>query len=181
MPCRERDTRRRSLGTCGGRSEAALRWVPRASRIARSVRALRGHGWCLLARMTVSASTISATRSLRAASPTLVLLGRAGYAAKGIVYVTMGMLAARAAMGAGGRATDSRGALHAMGDGPVGATAHVVIGVGLLRYLTWRLVAAITDAEGKRDEPTKLAVRAAQAARGLAYGALGVQALRLLV
>lgn len=131
--------------------------------------------------MTVSASTLSTNPNLRAASPALVMLGRAGYAAKGIVYVVMGALAARAAMGAGGAATDSRGALHAIGDGPFGAVSLVLIGVGLLGYMVWRIVAAATDAEGKGDEPTKLAVRASQAARGIAYGVLGVQALRLLV
>lgn len=120
------------------------------------------------------------THGLRAASPALVMLGRAGYAAKGIVYVVIGALAARAALGAGGATTDSRGALSVIGDGPMGTVALIAIGVGLLGYMAWRLVAAVTDAEGKGDEPTKLAVRAAQAARGIAYGVLGVQALRLI-
>ena len=117
---------------------------------------------------------------LRAASPALVMLGRAGYAAKGIVYVVIGALAARAAVGAGGATTDTRGAIDVIGNGPMGTTALVAIGVGLIGYMLWRLVAAVTDAEGKGDEPTKLAVRAAQAARGIAYGMLGVQALRML-
>ena len=118
---------------------------------------------------------------LHSASPALVMLGRAGYAAKGIVYVVIGALAARAAIGAsGGATTDSRGALSVIQDGPMGTIALVAIGIGLLGYMAWRLVAAVTDAEGKGDEPTKLAVRAAQAARGLAYGALGVTALRLI-
>ena len=118
------------------------------------------------------------THGLRSASPALVMLGRAGYAAKGIVYVVIGALAARAAVGTGGGATDSRGALSVIHDGPMGTVALVAIGIGLLGYMAWRLVAAVTDAEGKGDEPTKLVVRAAQAARGVAYGALGVQALR---
>ena len=117
---------------------------------------------------------------LRAASPALVMLGRAGYAAKGIVYVVIGALAAGAALGAGGGTTDSRGALSVIREGPMGTIALVAIGVGLLGYMAWRLVAAVTDAEGKGDEPTKLVVRAAQAARGVAYGVLGVQALRLI-
>jgi len=108
------------------------------------------------------------------------MLGRAGYAAKGIVYVVIGALAAKAAAGAGGATTDSRGALGVIHDGPMGTIALIAIGIGLLGYMAWRLVAAVTDAEGKGDEPTKLAVRAAQAARGVAYGALGVQALRQL-
>ena len=119
-------------------------------------------------------------RNLRGASPALVMLGRAGYAAKGIVYVVIGALAAKAANGSGGATTDSRGALGVIHDGPMGTIALVAIGIGLLGYMAWRLVAAVTDAEGKGDEPTKLVVRAAQAARGIAYGALGVQALRQL-
>jgi hypothetical protein len=117
---------------------------------------------------------------LRAASPALVMLGRAGYAAKGIVYVVIGALAARAAVGAGGATTDSRGAIDVIGNGPMGTIALVAIGIGLIGYMLWRLIAAVTDAEGKGDEPTKLVVRASQAARGIAYGLLGVQALRAI-
>lgn len=119
-------------------------------------------------------------QSLRAASPALVMLGRAGYAAKGSVYVVMGALAAGAAVGAGGTTTDTRGALNVIGDGPMGTIALLAIGVGLLGYMLWRLIAAVTDAEGMGDEPTKLVVRGAQAVRGIAYGVLGVQALRAL-
>jgi len=130
--------------------------------------------------MTGGAPSIDATRAVRAASPALVLLGRAGYAAKGVVFVVIGALAAGVAAGTGGRTTDSRGALNVIGDGPLGTIALIAIGVGLLGYMAWRLVAAATDAEGKGDEPTSLAVRAAQAGRGVAYGVLGVQALRQL-
>jgi Domain of Unknown Function (DUF1206) len=130
--------------------------------------------------MTLAAPSIDATRAMRAASPALVLLGRAGYAAKGVVFVVIGALAAGVAAGTGGRTTDSRGALNVIGDGPMGTIALVAIGVGLLGYMAWRLIAAATDAEGKGDEPTSLAVRAAQAGRGLAYGVLGIQALRQL-
>jgi len=119
-------------------------------------------------------------QGLRAASPALVMLGRAGYAAKGIVYVVMGALAAKVALGSGGKTTDTRGAIGVIGDGPMGTIALLAIGVGLLGYMLWRLIAAATDAEGEGDEPTKLVVRAAQAARGIAYGVLGVQALRAL-
>jgi hypothetical protein len=128
--------------------------------------------------MATRASSIDATEAIRAASPALVFLGRAGYAAKGIVFVVIGALAAGAAIGTGGRTTDSHGALDTIGDGPMGTIALVAIGVGLLGYMAWRLVSAATDAEGKGDEPTSVALRAAQAGRGIVYGMLGVQALR---
>ena len=130
--------------------------------------------------MTLHAPSINAPRSLREASPALVMFGRAGYAAKGVVYIVIGALAARVATGNGGQMTDSGGALQTIENGPFGTAALVLIAIGLLGYMAWRLVAAITDAEGKGDEPSKLVVRAAQAGRGLVYGALGLQAIALL-
>jgi hypothetical protein len=130
--------------------------------------------------MTIRTSSLGASTSLRNASPALVMFGRAGYAAKGAVYIVIGALAARVATGSGGRMTDSGGALQTIGNGPFGTVALALIAAGLLGYMAWRLVAAITDAEGKGDKPTSLAVRAAQAARGLVYGALGMQAISLL-
>lgn len=96
------------------------------------------------------------------------------------MYVVIGALAAGVAVGAGGATTDSTGALGAIGEGPLGQATLIGLGICLLGYTAWALVAAVTDAEGKGDEPTKLAVRAGQAFRGLGYGALGVQAIRLV-
>ena len=92
----------------------------------------------------------------RSASNGLVLLARAGYAAKGIVYIVIGSLAAMAAVGRGGGTTDPKGAVRIIGDGPLGKIALVVIAVGLLGYMVWRLVSAATDAERKGDDPTSL-------------------------
>jgi hypothetical protein len=115
----------------------------------------------------------------REVAPWLVRLGRLGYAAKGVVYLVVGVLAARAAFGTGGTTTDSRGALRAIGDGTAGQAALLVIGVSLLGYTLWQLVAAATDAEGRGGEPKGIALRLGQAGRGLLYGSLGVEALRL--
>jgi hypothetical protein len=120
------------------------------------------------------------TSPVRVAAPGIALLARLGYAAKGIVYVVIGALAARAAIGTGGATTDQGGALRVIAGGPFGTLALIVIGIGLLGYMVWRLVAAATDAEREGDDATSLAIRVAQGARGVAYGALGVQALRLL-
>ena len=120
----------------------------------------------------------TASVSVRRAATGIVLLARTGYAAKGTVYIVIGALAARAAAGSGGATTDQRGAIDRIGDGPFGTVALVVIGVGLLGYTAWRIVAAATDAEGEGDRPSDIGKRLASAARGLAYGALGVSALR---
>lgn len=118
--------------------------------------------------------------AVRQAAPGIVLLARAGYAAKGIVYVVIGALAARAAAGSGGSTTDQRGAIRTLGDGPFGKVSLAVIGVGLLGYALWRLIAAATDAEADGTNPTSIGKRLAQAGRGMAYGALGLFALRAL-
>ncbi len=122
----------------------------------------------------------SPSAQLRSASSGLVLLARAGYAAKGIVYIVIGSLAANAAVGHGGGTTDPKGAVRFIGDGPFGKIALVIIGVGLLGYMAWRLISAATDAERKGNDPTSLAKRVGEALRGIGYGALGIYALKQL-
>ncbi len=126
------------------------------------------------------ANNSSTSAPLRSASNGIVLLARAGYAAKGIVYIVIGWLAAKAAVGRGGGTTDPKGAVRIIGDGPFGKIALVVIATGLFGYMVWRLVSAATDAERKGDDPTSLAKRVGEALRGIGYGALGVFALKEL-
>lgn len=114
-------------------------------------------------------------------NPLIVRLGRLGYAAKGLVYIVLGFLATEAAFGRGGKATDSKGALRAIGQAPFGKVALIVVMIGLFGYAVWRLVSAATDAERRGDEPSSLALRAGDAIRGLAYGSLGVYTLRYLM
>ncbi len=111
----------------------------------------------------------------------LVRLGRLGYAVKGVVYIVVGFLATKAAMGAGGETTDSRGALEAIGAEPFGQVLLIVVTVGLLGYAAWRVVSAIKDAERRGDEPTSIAVRLGEAFRGFIYGSLGLWTLRYLL
>ncbi|HUQ48191.1 MAG TPA: DUF1206 domain-containing protein [Gemmatimonadaceae bacterium] len=127
--------------------------------------------------MTLPGSTVS---EVVKSSSTLVTLGRLGYAAKGIVYIVIGILATKAAFGVGGRATDTKGALQTIGGGPVGKIALAVIIIGLLGYAAWRLVSAATDGERRGDTPSSVALRIGEAFRGLAYGSLGVWGISLL-
>ncbi|HJU89461.1 MAG TPA: DUF1206 domain-containing protein [Gemmatimonadaceae bacterium] len=107
-------------------------------------------------------------------------LARLGFIAKGIVYMVVGMLALRAAMGRGGATTDSRGALRRIGDGAFGDVALVIIGVGLLGYALWQVISAVKDTDVRGSDAKGIAVRIGQAGRALAYGALGVVALGLI-
>ena len=110
-------------------------------------------------------------------APWIVRLARVGYAAKATFYILIGLLAARTAFGTGGETTDSRGAMRLIEEGPGGSATLAVIGVGLLGYALWRLVAAATNAEGRDPDAKGAALRAGTAAKGVTHGWLGVVAL----
>ncbi|HEY7509040.1 MAG TPA: DUF1206 domain-containing protein [Vicinamibacteria bacterium] len=102
---------------------------------------------------------------------------RVGLMAKGVVYIVVGMLAVRAAIGWGGRATDTRGALQTVNrQQTLGDVLLALIAVGLVAYVFWRFVQALLDLDGKGSDPKGLAVRAGYIGSGLAYAGLAVTA-----
>jgi hypothetical protein len=125
-------------------------------------------------------TAVAAKAAVRDVAPWIEIQARNGYLAKAVLYGTIGLLAARAALGqSGGRATDTRGALRAVLEAPFGSELLLIIAGGLAGYALWRLVEAITDPEGRGHGAKALALRAGNAARGLAHGALALAALRL--
>jgi hypothetical protein len=127
-----------------------------------------------------TAKRATTSTAIRQASSALVRLGRLGYTAKGIVYVVMGLLATEAALGIGGRATDSRGALRTIGEAPFGKLALVIVMIGLFGYAAWRLTSAVTDAERRGDDASGIALRIGDAMKGVAYASLAIWTLRFL-
>jgi hypothetical protein len=117
-------------------------------------------------------------RATEAVAPWVARLARYGYAAKGAVYMVVGWLALQAAQGSGGAPTDTEGALRAIFRQPFGSLILVVVGLGLLAYTAWRLAQALLDVEGKGRDLRGLAKRAAYLVSGVAYGGLGLTALR---
>lgn len=107
-------------------------------------------------------------------------LGRLGYAAKGIVYLLVGGLAAEAAVGAGGAATGSRGALRHARRLPFGDILLIAIAIGLAGYVLWRLVQAIRDTELHGRSLKGILVRLGYAISAAIYGVLAWTALELL-
>jgi hypothetical protein len=97
--------------------------------------------------------------------------------AKGIVYVVVGLIAVRAAIGWGGRPTDTRGALQTVNQQRVvGDVLLAAVAVGLLAYVFWRLAQALLDLDLKGANPKGLAVRAGYVGSGLAYLGLATTA-----
>ncbi len=89
-----------------------------------------------------------AEEAARRVSPWVERLARFGYAAKGSVYVVMGVLAALAAVGAGGRTTDQNGTFRVIEDAPFGREMLGLVAVGLFGYVLWRSVQAVADPDG---------------------------------
>jgi hypothetical protein len=112
-------------------------------------------------------------------APWVERLARVGYTAKAVLYMTVGLAAARAAFGSGGGTTDTGGALRLVHDMTFGSVMLLTAAAGLLGYAVWRVVEAIIDPDRRGDGPKGLALRVSFAARGLFHGALGVAALRL--
>jgi hypothetical protein len=113
------------------------------------------------------------------AAPWIERLARVGFAAKGVLYLTIGVLSARAAMGAGGRTvTDTHGALDTL-NGTFGRPLLVIIALGLAGYGVWRLIDAIVDAEDHGRDAKGIAKRIGAAIRGLVHLALAGTAISL--
>jgi hypothetical protein len=117
--------------------------------------------------------------TLREVAPWVEHLARIGYAAKGVLYITVGLLAGQAVLGRAARTTDTQGALRMVHQAAFGRIALLVIAAGLLGYAVWRLVEAFTDPDNRGNDLKGLALRTSFVFRGLAYGALGVTAIRL--
>ena len=122
-----------------------------------------------------------ARHATRKVSPWIVRLGRAGLVAKGVVYLVIGALALQAAMGSGGAITDREGALRTVLRQPLGAIMLGLLCAGLLAYMVWRVVQALTNPEREPQEMKGYFKRAFRLGSGIVYGALGLAAGRLLI
>jgi hypothetical protein len=119
------------------------------------------------------------TNSSSDVAPWVERLARVGFAAKALLYITIGGLAAQAALGQGGQVTDTEGALRVVNGGELGRAVLWIVGAGLTGYAVWRLVEALVDPERRGTGAKGIALRIGFAVRGLFHGALGITAFRL--
>ena len=120
--------------------------------------------------------------AVREAGPALKWLARLGFAAKGFVYITVGVLAVQAAMGDGGSTTDQRGAMRTILHQPFGRTMLMIGGVGLLGFALWRLIQSLLDPEHEHGtRPKEIVRRIGRFVSGVVYGGLGVAAWEMVL
>jgi hypothetical protein len=128
----------------------------------------------------VGAAGQAAARELtHEAAPQLEALARVGYASKGVVYGTIGLLALGVALGRGGATTDAQGALLRLQDLPLGTALVWLLVLGLVGYALWQLIRAALDPEGQGTEAKGIVKRVGYAVSGVGNLALALFAARL--
>lgn len=100
-------------------------------------------------------------------------LTRVGFAARGLMYFTIGFLALRS-----GRTEDSAGALEQLNSG-IGRPLLILMALGFIAYAIWRLSEAVIDSEGHGNDGKGLAVRIGGGISGVVHAGLALVALRL--
>ena len=106
-------------------------------------------------------------------------LSRAGFAARGIVYLIIGILAIKLALGSGGTSASQQGALRAIAEQPFGNVLLIAVAIGLGGYALWRLVRGLL---GHGPESSDSGVdRIAALASGVVYAGLCAIAIEILL
>lgn len=113
-------------------------------------------------------------------APWLERTARLGYASKGLVYTIIGLLTAAAAAGLGGKTADRHDAFTFILRQPFGRFLLLVIALGLMGYAIWRVVSGIFDSENRGSGAKGLALRAGSFIRGLFYGVVAIEVLRIM-
>lgn len=110
----------------------------------------------------------------------LELLARAGYGARGAVYLLIGAFAGLAAVELRKEAGGPQEALALFAEGPLGEVWLIGLAAGLIGFATWRLLQALLDADRKGRRPAALLLRTGQAFSAGLYGLTAWSALELL-
>jgi hypothetical protein len=113
-------------------------------------------------------------------NPWVERLARFGYAARGVVYALIGLLAIQAAF-------QGRGAIEQQAT-PEGALQRiaeqsrlllVLMAIGLVGYALWRFVQAVLDPENRGNDAKGLVERGSMLASGIGYAGLALLAARM--
>ena len=110
-------------------------------------------------------------------SPLMETLTRIGYAARGLIYITMGLLAVQVALGKGGALASPQGAIAALGKQPAGLVLLWVILVGIIAYAVWGVVRAVFDPLQKGHDTKGLLARGGFLVSAFGYAILVIPTL----
>jgi Domain of Unknown Function (DUF1206) len=116
-----------------------------------------------------SAGVWRSGRSAVARRDAVGMAARWGFAARGVLYLLVGVLAVRIAFGDGGEEADRGGAVQQIARQPFGGVLLWALGLGLAGMAVWRLSQAAGGAPGRKDHA--VARRVGAGARAVFYAA----------
>lgn len=104
----------------------------------------------MVAGMTRSRRLRSRRAARKAArSPATVALARAGLAARGVMYIVVGVIAVQVAFGSSGQQADRTGAVRLVAATPFGTALLWLLGTGFAGLALWQLCTAIWGSPGR--------------------------------
>lgn len=110
----------------------------------------------------------------------LQFVARLGYAARGAVYVIIGILALLAALGMGGETTGPEGALSRLREQPFGDVLLGAVALGLFGHALWRFLQSVMDTDRHGKDAKGIAARVGLFASCLAHISLALYAASLI-
>jgi hypothetical protein len=108
-------------------------------------------------------------------------LGRLGLVAKGITYVIVAVLALAVALGETRKPEDRQGALQRIAGEAWGKPLLIVLAIGFVAYVAWRLAQAFFDRENEGGGAKGLAKRAASLGKAAIYAGLLFVTIKILL
>jgi Domain of Unknown Function (DUF1206) len=106
-------------------------------------------------------------------------LARSGFAARGVIYGIIGVLAIKLALGTGGSTTNQQGALKTIAHQPFGKVLLILVAVGLAGYALWRLLHALLGHGPEASDSTFERIDALGS--GIGYAGLCAIAVEILL
>ncbi len=121
-----------------------------------------------------------AKEKVREARPWVVLMGRIGFAAMGVVHLLVGILAIMSVVGIAS-ASGTNGVLQEIVQLPFGQFLLVAVAVGFVGYAVWRFIQAVLDTDAKGSDVKGIAVRIVYAGISLVYLGLAFSAVKIFL
>lgn len=104
-----------------------------------------------------------------------------GYTARGVIYLTIGLLAFSAAIGWQGEKTGTRGAILNLKSQPFGEFLLMLLALGLFGYIIWRFIQGITDTDNHGHSVKGLAIRGGLIVSAISHTVLVYWVIKLLL